>query len=228
MLMYPYQLILSKRRRSVQISVKAGQVRVTAPVDICRIWLEQWLAKKACWVQQHICLTSKDSPVDYLTLKTLLISGEEVSFSWQLGPASKCWLNENGLILQLSTRIKAENQPHYANRLLRDFFSQQAQTYFTAQVTTVGQLMAVKPLGVVIGDWRRRWGYCDSSKTLGFNWRLMQAPEWVRFYVIVHELAHLTYMNHSTLFWQRVKTFCPEYLLAKEWLKQHQSQLLLS
>lgn len=30
-------------------------------------------------------------------------------------------------------------------------------------------------------------------------------------YVVVHELAHRKYMNHSKEFWAEVKKYCPEY-----------------
>ena len=39
-------------------------------------------------------------------------------------------------------------------------------------------------------------------------------------YVIVHELAHLTEMNHSTRFWAIVERYFPAYRTARVALKQ--------
>ena len=50
---------------------------------------------------------------------------------------------------------------------------------------------------------------------------LMLAPEWVRDYIVVHELCHLKQMNHSDAFWAEVARFCPRYLQAKAWLKDN-------
>jgi predicted metal-dependent hydrolase len=45
-------------------------------------------------------------------------------------------------------------------------------------------------------------------------------PEWVRDYVILHELAHRRHLNHSTRFWEEVKRLCPDYEAAETWLRE--------
>ena len=42
------------------------------------------------------------------------------------------------------------------------------------------------------------------------NWRLLQAPESVRDYIIYHELMHLREMNHSARFWALVARTRPD------------------
>ena len=38
-------------------------------------------------------------------------------------------------------------------------------------------------------------------------------------YVVVHELSHITYKNHSPAFWARVKTLLPDYEDRQDWLR---------
>jgi len=80
---------------------------------------------------------------------------------------------------------------------------------------------------ITIRDQKTRWGSCSSKGTLSFNWRLMLAPPAVLDYVIVHELCHLTHMNHSPAFWQAVESVCPEYRSLRKWLKDHGNELTL-
>ena len=64
-----------------------------------------------------------------------------------------------------------------------------------------------------------RWGSCSSKGNLNFNCLLMLCPEWVRDYVVIHELCHRCEMNHSPRFWALVAANCPDYNAARLWLK---------
>lgn len=46
-------------------------------------------------------------------------------------------------------------------------------------------------------------------------------PEWVRDYVLIHELMHLRRMDHSPAFWKHVAAACPDYQRARQWLREH-------
>jgi predicted metal-dependent hydrolase len=51
------------------------------------------------------------------------------------------------------------------------------------------------------------------------NWRLVRMPEWVRDYVLIHELMHLRRMDHSPAYWKHVAAACPAYKAARAWLR---------
>lgn len=80
---------------------------------------------------------------------------------------------------------------------------------------------------VTIRDQKTRWGSCSSRGTLSFNYRLIFAPPQVLDYVVVHELCHLTHMNHSKEFWNMVGSVMPDYQTQRKWLKEHGSELTL-
>jgi predicted metal-dependent hydrolase len=44
-------------------------------------------------------------------------------------------------------------------------------------------------------------------------------PDWVRDYVMIHELMHLKRMDHSPRFWALVASACPAYDDARKWLR---------
>lgn len=72
---------------------------------------------------------------------------------------------------------------------------------------------------VTVRNQKSRWGSCSRRRTISLNWRLIQTPDWVRDYIILHELAHLRQMNHSPKFWREVEAICPDYQRAEKWLK---------
>jgi predicted metal-dependent hydrolase len=78
---------------------------------------------------------------------------------------------------------------------------------------------------VTVRNQRSRWGSCSRRGTISLNWRLIQTPDFVRDYILLHELMHLREMNHSPRFWREVERVCPDYETAERWLKQHASLL---
>lgn len=80
---------------------------------------------------------------------------------------------------------------------------------------------------ITVRDQKSRWGSCSSRGTLSFNYRLIFAPPVVLDYVVVHELCHLTHMNHSKDFWNMVASVMPDYKLHRAWLRSHGGELTL-
>jgi predicted metal-dependent hydrolase len=66
-------------------------------------------------------------------------------------------------------------------------------------------------------------GSCSSQKNLNFNWKLIMVPNEVLSYVVIHELAHLKYLDHSQHFWLFVEQFDPDYRSHRKWLKTHKT-----
>lgn len=72
---------------------------------------------------------------------------------------------------------------------------------------------------VTVRNQSTRWGSCSTSGAISLNWRLVQLPDYVRDYIILHELMHLRELNHSRRFWTLVAEVCPRYREAERWLK---------
>lgn len=83
-------------------------------------------------------------------------------------------------------------------------------SYFNNEVTTVK-----------VKEQKKRWASCTSKNELLFNWRCVMAPVFVLDYIVVHEMCHMEYKNHSKDFWNRVYAVMPDYEVRKSWLKNN-------
>lgn len=102
-----------------------------------------------------------------------------------------------------------------------------AKDYFSKRVAYYHALTGGVYHTITVRDQKSRWGSCSSRGTLSFNYRLIFAPPKVLDYVVVHELCHLTHMDHSKNFWSMVERIMPDYRIYKNWLKEHGHELTL-
>ena len=73
-----------------------------------------------------------------------------------------------------------------------------------------------------------RYGSCvKKTKSLRFSSRLIMLPGEVVDAIIVHELCHIVYNNHSKDFYNLVKTYIPNYKEIDRWLKKNSKAILI-
>ncbi|MBP6256196.1 M48 family metallopeptidase [Patescibacteria group bacterium] len=63
-------------------------------------------------------------------------------------------------------------------------------------------------------------GTCSSNRHISLNRKLITLPDRIIDYVICHELAHLTHMNHSKQFRDHCTSLYPRTKEAKKRMKQ--------
>jgi predicted metal-dependent hydrolase len=115
----------------------------------------------------------------------------------------------------------ASNNPQATIHYLTAWYKIQARKIIQQRITPLSQLSGLSYNTISITDASTRWGSCSSNKNLHFNWKLVMAPPPVIDYVIAHELSHLTEMNHSRAFWEKVRRMFPLYRQYRTWLKRH-------
>lgn len=80
--------------------------------------------------------------------------------------------------------------------------------------------MGLYPTQIKITSAKTRFGSCGSNGHICFSWRLMQYPPKAIDYVVVHELAHLKHMNHSSAFHALVAKYLPDHRQRRAMLKR--------
>lgn len=125
----------------------------------------------------------------------------------------KSWINK---------RLENEKKSIIDHSKISDY-KKRAKIYIPDRVKTLASKYSCRYNIIKITSAKTRWGSCTSKKNLNFSYRLILCPKEVIDYVIYHELAHLTYMNHSKLFWQEVEKMMPDYKIHDKWLKDNGS-----
>jgi predicted metal-dependent hydrolase len=98
---------------------------------------------------------------------------------------------------------------------------QRASRELPARLLELADAHGLRVERVSVRNQRWRWGSCSRSGHICLNWRLALMPPPIRDYVMLHELMHLKRMDHSPRFWKLVAQACPEYQIARQWLREH-------
>ena len=111
---------------------------------------------------------------------------------------------------------------------VRQWLESEARRLIPIKVREWAEKTSLYPDKLRVKDQRSRWGSCSSKGNINLNWRLIMAPETVMEYVIVHELCHLRFPNHSKSFWALVAHYLPDFQMSKSWLRKNGQMLFLT
>ena len=117
------------------------------------------------------------------------------------------WINKN---LEKSNQ-KQERKALYTEELFKKIVGKNANELI--------RITGLIPNKIRIRDIKYAWGTCSVNKNITINYNLIKYSEQAIKYVILHELCHLKYMNHSKEFWNLVQKYMPNYKEVKKEFK---------
>lgn len=79
---------------------------------------------------------------------------------------------------------------------------------------------------ITVRNQRIKWGSCGLNGNMNFNSLLMATPMEVVDSVVVHELCHRRYMDHSKEFYEEIYRVYPDYDKWDKWLKDNGGLLI--
>lgn len=106
---------------------------------------------------------------------------------------------------------KQEKRPLYTQEQFKQIIEKNANELI--------KITGLIPNKIRIKDIKYAWGSCSINKNITINQKLISYNERAIRYVILHELCHLEYMNHSKEFWNLVQRYMPEYKQVKKEFK---------
>lgn len=206
-----YQVVRSKRKSVALVIDNEANLIVRAPIQMSDTTIDEFVRKKRHWInekqQQVAVFGEKHPPIVVETGESIMYLGSSYAIIKDEVNAVK--VSGNELILPEGYDIAA----------LTVWLKEQAMQIILERVSLYANIMGVTPGTIKLSEAKARWGSCSTKNNMNFAWRLIMCPLSVIDYVVVHELSHITYKNHSPAFWARVKTVFPAYEDAQEWLK---------
>jgi len=127
---------------------------------------------------------------------------------------------DDTLYLQVheNANLDDENVKRTLSRVISRAMEVQAHAALLPYAQQVANSLGLQPAGFEVGRGMRKLGHCTAKRVIQLSRNLMFLPEPLVRYVICHELAHLTHLNHSPQF----HALCNQYTGGHEKELEHQ------
>lgn len=213
----------SDRRKTLQITVeRTGALSIVAPLQAADQQLVEFVEEKLLWV--HTKIEEKARLQQRAPIKEF-VDGEGFLY---LGKSYRLKLVENQLV-DLSLRngrfCLRKASVHRGREILVSWYTRRAQDWFERQVTEQANRMGVSVKEVNVQDLGYRWGSFGSGGRVSFHWKAILLPPRIAQYVVIYELAHGLYPDHSVNFWIKVEQHLPDWRWRKGWLAENGIQV---
>ncbi len=225
-----------RRKKTIQISVSAAGVVVAAPAPTTAREVEELVLRRAGWILRRLAESRPTpEPLRFSSGEILPYRGCRVELAVE--PVESTGSGRAEVQLD-GSRLRVAVPRLAAGAAGREQVGKTVTAWYwrrTEEQVREGVRRwwpALKPgkgwgdyPRVVVRNQRRRWGSCARDGVLRFNWRLSMLEPSLTEYVVVHELAHRTHMNHSADFWNLVARHLPDVKERRQELKEAEATL---
>lgn len=218
----PYTIIRSAKRKTAAIKISDRGIEVRVPEWVGDQWVEQWVSQRRNWIEKHYVEQSINNDRFCLKIKQgseFPLQGVSYALNWCEGSKTTVTVKEKVLDVVISGSSKKPVKERVKQALVC-WYKEQARLLFDERMNYWQSVMGLQASSLKIKSFKRRWGSCSATGEISLNWRLIMAPIELIDYVIIHELAHIRYMNHGQDFWKLVGDFCPDWKNRRKELNQ--------
>lgn len=209
--------IHKKKVKNVTLKVKRdGSVHLTVPEAATDDYIERVIVSKQEWIESQL----KHFNENYEKPKEKeMVSGESFRYLGKNYRLKVIEDQEESVRLYrgyIEIHVKDKNNTTKKQELLKKWYMEKAKKKFAELVHEYEKIVKEEVNSIRVITMQTRWGSCNvENRNINLNLELIKKPRYCIEYVILHELAHLKYPNHSKQFWEYMSVHMPNW----EWRK---------
>ena len=219
-----YEVRRSRRRKkTVQIKMEDGLPRVLVPVKLPAAEIRAIVQKRAAWIIEHSSEVKPEPTWKRFAHRQVvpyLGRGVKITVSRADVRFTNVRLDRQRFLV-VAPKNSGSGEERY--KAFLEWYSARAYERLPEVVDQWWPRLGRgdrSSIAIHVRDQKTRWASCSVKGSLNFNWRLMMLEPPLAEYVVVHELAHLTEMNHSPAFWSVVQEALPDMRQRRQRLKE--------
>ena len=218
-----YNLHREARKQLRIVVAPELSVDVFAPLSAGEEQIHAALMKKAAWIARKLdaleAFHPLPAPKQYISGETLIYLGRQYRLKVEQGPRQSAKLL--GRYLRVWVEDKKDTQS--VKKAVDSWHRKRAQETldrYMENCYAIASRHGVPKPHLTIRTMHRRWGSCNSKGRITLNVNLVKVPVHCIEYVIMHELCHLKYNNHSKAFFALLARCMPDWRSRKTLIDQ--------
>ena len=212
------------RVKNFYITIENGEVIIKAPWYVTSSQIQEVVESKRQWIIQKLqeYQSSPRKTKDYADGEKFQILGESYFLNIYYKDINNAILNvENGkIVIILPLRYADNDNTEQIKKMIDKMYYMVAEKEVELAMEKTRKMVGLAPEEYRIKKTKSVWGTCSTTKKITINQNLMMYSRKAVEYVVLHEVCHLKYMNHSKKFWAMVEKYMPDYKEAEKELKQ--------
>lgn len=216
--------IVRKNIKNVHLKVfRSLEVVLSVPMQVPQEWIENFLSKRIKWIDEQITkykLSGGTNTLESIKNGTSVqMLGKDMRIVFQESQKNSIEVDEKRITLYLKDATNEE----FAQKLFLRWWKKTAEDVFQNELDSLYEKIfkkyqVAKP-DIYVRKMKTLWGSCTPSKSkVTFNNYLFKANIRCIQYVVLHELTHLLYPNHSKQFYDFLTVHMPDWQERKKQL----------
>lgn len=193
------------RRKSISICISENNVvTVRCPYAMPEARIKDFIDSKTSWIEK----VTNENSARYALYKSILdynevlINGHRIPIIY----SNKNFISVSAVYVKDKSCIKKL----FIKTFTDDLF---------VMARDIAKEVGISVVDLSVKAYKSRWGCCKRDGSIILNYLLAMLPVELQKYVIIHELCHRVYFNHSKEFWKLVGRFEPAYKIHRNELK---------
>jgi len=212
------EVVVVPQRRGVRLTVERdARITATVPAGLDATRLAEAVKARRRWIHNKLEQRTHEAAVrpvkEFVTGEGFHYLGRSYRLTLVDAAPVPVGLIHGRLQLRRDRLDRAEED-------LIDWYRGRGQTWLPRRAAPWAQRMRAPLAEITVRKLGYRWGSCSRSGGLNIHWATMQMTVPLVDYVLVHELAHLHYHDHSTAFWRTVERAMPDFAQRRDQLRR--------
>lgn len=223
-----YKLLPGSDRQTIDIVIERdGEITVRPPRQFTPEQVDETVFSKRMWIYRNLAewrdLNATRVTREWVNGEAFLYLGSRYRLQLATEQEEPLQLKDGRFNLRRS--LVESGGTEAAQKAFQEFYKDKGLQRLKNRVDYFAPKVGMQAGVVQIRDLGYRWASCLSNGDLHFHWKCLMAPLTIIDYIVVHELCHLHFRDHSDAFWNEVDKVLPDYRERKEWLRVRGAEL---